>query len=218
MCKSIINSTLTFIFLNWSEIIQAIVGIWAVIVATCALQTWKKQSKAQRQTDFLDELADSIHDFINNTTTPIEMLKYIRIGIESHSPPCENEHKNKELGAQIFIEKRGEEYSTKIYQYLALCNQSLSRIRSLSAKGQILHFKNYNSCADACDILTRQYERISSVASFIGMRNLNWENEKIHSILLDVTAIDPLEIKQQIDKQNIAYLRFAKENYRESHK
>ena len=66
--------------LNFSGIITSSVSIWMAVVATMALNTWKRQSKAKKQTDFLDELTDTVHKFISDISAPSELVKYIKIG------------------------------------------------------------------------------------------------------------------------------------------
>ncbi|MDP8218985.1 MAG: hypothetical protein P9M03_09700 [Candidatus Theseobacter exili] len=85
MCE-FISKTVTFLSSwNWPEIIKGIVSIWVATVATKALTTWKRQSKAQKRADFMDELTESVHKFIDAIAAPCEMVKYIKIGIESHA-------------------------------------------------------------------------------------------------------------------------------------
>jgi len=70
---------------NWAEIVKCIVSIWVAVVATLALKTWKRQSKAQKQIDFMDDLTNSVHEFIFSLAGPIEMVKHIKIAIESYA-------------------------------------------------------------------------------------------------------------------------------------
>ena len=71
--------------LNLLEVIQTIATVFVAYIALRALETWKHQSKAQKQTDFLDELTDTVHEYIQQLAQPIEMLKMVRIGIKSHA-------------------------------------------------------------------------------------------------------------------------------------
>jgi len=199
---------------NWAEIVKGGVSIWVATVATLALKTWKRQSKAQKQTDFMDEITNSVHEFVMAMSAPIEMLKYIKIGIESHSraPDLPSGIENPE--AVAYIQKHGKEDSKQLIEYLNLCNPSLTKIRSLSAKGQVLGLKNYEQCQTACTMLTWQHERIQALCYIIGNHSLNWENPEVQRTLSKVIQLDPKEIGRQLGEYNTTFLIFVKENYR----
>lgn len=63
--------------LDWSSIITAICSLWMALIATIALKQWKKPSKAEREIAFLNDLTDSVHDFIERFSAPIEMTRFI---------------------------------------------------------------------------------------------------------------------------------------------
>ena len=69
---------------DWSGVIQSAASVVVAVVAFRALATWKQQLKAQKQTDLLDELTDTVHEYIQLMAHPTEMLKLIRISIDSH--------------------------------------------------------------------------------------------------------------------------------------
>lgn len=198
---------------NWAEIVKGGVSIWVATVATLALKTWKRQSKAQKQTDFMDEITNSVHEFIMAMSAPTEMLKYIKIGIESHakSPDLPPGIENPE--AVAYIQKSGKEDSKRLIEYLNLCNPSLTKIRSLSAKGQVLGFKNYAECQNACTMITWQHERIQALCYVIGNPSLNWENPEVQKTLSKVIQLDPEEISRELKEYNVLFLTFVTENY-----
>ena len=199
---------------NWAEIVKGSVGIWIATVATLALKTWKRQSKAQKQTDFMDEITNSVHEFVATMSASIEMLKYIKIGIESHArapslpPGIENPE------AVAYIQKQGKEDSKRLLEYLNLSSPSLTKIRSLSAKGQVLGLRNYAECQNACDMLTWQHDRIRALCYVIGRPSLNWENPEVQKTLSKIIQLDPEEIKRELGEYNVTFLTFVKENYK----
>lgn len=203
---------------NWTEIVKVIISVYVAAVATIALTTWKKQSKAQRQIDFMDALADSVHEFIASLVAPIEMVKIIKIGIESHKGirNLNTEIKNPE--AVAYIQKRGKDDSMRLNEYLKACGTSLAKIRSLSAKGQVLGLKNYKECYNACKMLTSQYDRMQSLCYMIGSENLYWENPVIQETLSKVLLLEPDEINKEIEEQYIIFLTYVKENYEQIYK
>ena len=172
--------------INWIEIVNGLIGIWLAIVATIALKTWKHQSKAQKQTDFLDEITNSLHEFITLMGTPIEMLKFIEIGIESYHSSIDLKKNIENPVVITYIQKHGKEEGQQLFDYLMLCNPSLIKVSSLLVKGQVLDFKNYIECQNACNLITWQYDRIHAFCSIISRPSLNWENPVVQDTLSKV--------------------------------
>ena len=214
MCKFISKAVTFLSSWNWPEIIKGIVSIWVATVATIALKTWKRQSKAQKQADFMDELTESVHEFIDAIAAPCEMIKYVKIGIESHagSPFLDKSLENPE--AVAYIQKHGKEDAKHLYEYLKPCAQPLSKIRSLVAKGQVLGFKNYNNCKNACRVIALQYDRIQIFYYFIGSPSLYWKNPEVQESLSKAISLDPCDIGKQIKEQNVIFLNFVKDTYK----
>lgn len=218
MCE-FINKTITFLSSwNWAEIIKGIVSIWVATVATLALKTWKRQSKAQKQTDFIDEITESVHEFIDLMAAPTEMVKYVKIGIESYASLPELDQSLENPEAVAYIQKKGQEDAKQLYEYLKPCTQPLSKIRSLVAKGQVFGFKNYNECQNACAMITWQYERIQALCYIIGSGSLNWKNPEVQESLRKVISLDSGDIEKQIKEQHVKFLIFIKDNYKTIYK
>lgn len=110
---------------DWSDFIQSAASVFVAYVAYRALETWKQQSKAKKQTDFLDELTDTVHEYIQLLAQPIEILKIVRIGIQSHASLPGNKIDIKHPDVIAYIENRGEENSKKLWSYLKECNNSV---------------------------------------------------------------------------------------------
>jgi hypothetical protein len=198
---------------NWAEIVKALISIWVATVATLALRTWKRQSKAQKQTEFMDEITEAVHQFIHLMGAPIEMVTYVKIGIESYSgmPNLDKSLKNPE--AVAYIQKRGKDDAKKLYEYLKPCAPVLAKIHSLVVKGQVFRLKKYYECQNSCKLLTWQHERIQALCYMIGSEDLNWENPKVEELLGKVIELDSEDIKRQIAEQNVKFLSFVKDNY-----
>jgi hypothetical protein len=210
----LVNKTVTFLSsLNWAEIVRGVVSIWVAMVATLALKTWKRQSKAQKQTDFMDEITESVHEFISLMAAPIEMVRYVKIGIESYAGFYQLDKSLENPEAVAYIQKRGEADAKRLSEFLKPCTEPLSRICSLVAKGQVFGFKNYNECQNACAMIIWQYNRIQALCSLIGSASLNWENPKIQESLSKVIMLDADDIEKQIKEQNVNFLLFVKDNY-----
>jgi hypothetical protein len=200
---------------NWIEIIKIIISLGMVIIAWLALQTWKKKSKAQRQCDFMDEITNSAHEFIASMTDPTEIVKYIKIGIQSHAGAFDLDQSIKNAEAVAYIQKHGQEDSKKLLEYLNVCKPSLIKLRSLAAKGQVLGLINYADCQNAVRMLTWQYERIQALCVIIGSPSLNWHNTEVQQTLGKVIQFDPDEIRKDIETYSVQLLTFVKNNYEE---
>ena len=206
MCEIIKN-------IEWLNLVQTIASIFVAFVAYRALETWKHQSKAQKQTDFLDELTDTVHEYIQQMTQPIEMLKMVHIGIDSHSHITNENNTNEFSGPIAYIGRRGTDDAKQLWEYINQCNHSVSKIQSLLAKGQVYDLKKYNICNESCTNLVWQHKRIQGVASIIGSQYMNWDNPKVQTALKNVLAIKPSEIESSLREQNSIYLGFVKDNY-----
>ncbi len=204
--------------LDWAEILKVAVSIWMATVATLALQTWKRQSKAQKQSDFMDEITNSVHEFIVSMAAPTEMVKYIKIGIESHAGVSSLDPELKHSEAIAYIQKHGQEDSGKLLEYLNLCGPSLTKLNSLTAKGQVLGLKNYTECQNAVRMLTWQHDRIQALCVMIGRPYLNWYNTEVQETLEKVIQLDAETIKKDIDTYSVQFLTFVKDNYEKIYK
>jgi hypothetical protein len=212
-------TTVTFLGAwNWPEIVKGIVSIWVATVATLALRTWKRQSHAQKKTEFMDAITESVHEFIQLIAAPKEMVKYVRIGIESFAGSSELDQTLENPEAVAYIQKRGKEDAKRLYEYLKPCEQPLWKIRSLIAKGQVFGFKNYNECQNACTMITWQYDRIQALCYMLGDPSLYWKNPKVQEVLSDVISLDPSDIEKHINEQSVKFLTFVKDNYQAIYK
>jgi hypothetical protein len=204
--------------LDWAEIFKIAVSIWMATVATLALKTWKRQSKAQKQSDFMDELTNSVHEFIASMAAPTEMVKYIKIGIESYDGAPSPDPNLKHSAAIAYIQQNGQEDSKKLFEYLNLCNTSLIKLQALTAKGQVLGLQNYTECQNAVRMMTWQYDRIQALGVMIGRPHLNLQNTEIQQTLEKVIKLDADTIKKDIDTNSVLFLSFVKDNYEKIYK
>ena len=198
---------------DWAEIVKIIISVWVATVGTVALSTWRRQSKAQRQSDLLDDLTNSVHEFVNLMSAPIEMLHHIKIRIESHKATFGLMNDVPYPEAIACIEKYGKEDSKRLFEYLNASTPSLTKIRFLSTKGQVLGFSNYEICQKTCQMLSWQHDKLQAVAVIIGSTSMNWQNPEVQKSLSTLMQIDPGEIGAQLQVQNIEFLEFVKTNY-----
>lgn len=213
MCEQLQSIQLFLRDIDWTLIIQGGIGVWMAIIATVALRTWKHQTKAKKQIDFIDDLTDTIHAFILSMSAPIEYIKYAKIGINCHADYHGEPDNIKNPEAVAFIKKEGKSTRLEIKKCLETTRPILSKMRTLEAKGQIFGIEDYTKCQIACRMLGQSYNQIEAFSYVIGNPNLNWENPEVQKTLDSVLSIDPENIRSNLDEQNSQFLLFAKQVY-----
>ncbi len=209
MSNFIQNLQAFFCKIDW----PGVAGIWMAIIATIALNTWRKQIKAQKHVNFLDELTDTVHAFILSMSGPVTSLKFAKISIDAHSYVHKDSTDKKNVGAIEFIKKDGKVSRESIQKQLEAVRPILSKMKALVAKGQILGMRNYSKCQNACNMLEWSYNQIEAFSSIIGNENLNWDNPEVQETLDKILAVDPEQIFENMSEQNSEYLLFAKQAY-----
>ena len=211
------NQTLTWLAaVDWLEVLRSLAPVATAGIAFAALRNWRRQDKAKRQAEFLDELIEATHTFVIEVHKPIEMMRMSKIGMASHIQNWgEGSEEDKAVaGAIAYIEKRGEDHGKRLAAMLNEAEPSMVRLRTLSAKGQVFGFPNYKKCQDAVTLMTWHLERIVSYLSIIQSPTWNWDHPEVRDLLVKVMAIDPDEMRISIAKNNAALLEFAQETYR----
>jgi hypothetical protein len=199
---------------SWSTILPAIASIWVAITATRALRTWKYQTRAQKHMEFMDELTDTVHEYIQAMEAPIQILEFVKIDIQAHSETESLQEKNiKNAGVITYIEKNGKADQIRLNEYLDKVRPIKSRMNSLAVKGQVLGFDNYKQCYDACTMLAWSHGQLEAFAVLIGSAHLNWQNQEIQQTLDKVMTVDAKTIKENLEKQNSVFLEFVKQIY-----
>jgi len=200
--------------IDWLEVVQTLAALLAIYVAFAALSTWKHQSKAQKQSDYLDKLTDTVHEYIQALAAPIEVLKIIRIGIESHKGIPFSADYGPNTHVIAYIESRGSEYSKKLWEYLSKSDSLVAQINSLVARGQVYDLKNFVDCINSVKMLLWQNQRLQVVASIIGSTNLYWKNPEVMKAIENMLTVDPVDVEVHLQKHNVEYINFVNENYR----
>ena len=199
---------------SWSTILPAIASIWVAITATYALHTWKDQMRAQKHIEFMDELTDTVHEYIQAMEAPIQILKFAKIGIQAYSETESLQGKNsKNAGVIVYIEKNGKADQIQLNEYLDKVRPIKSRMNSLAVKGQVLGFDNYKQCYDACTMLAWSYGQLEAFAVLIGSAHLNWQNQEVKQFLDKVMTVDAKTIKENLEKQSSVFLEFVRQIY-----
>ncbi len=199
---------------SWSTILPAIASIWVAIVATRALRTWKDQTRAQKHMEFMDELTDTVHEYIQAMEAPVQILKFVKIGIQAYSETELLLGKNsKNAGIISYMEKNGKTDYMQLNECIDKVRPIISRMNSLVVKGQVLGFDNYKQCYNACTMLALSCGQLEAFAMLIGSTHLNWQNQEVKQFFDKVMIVDAKTIKENLEKQNSVFLEFVKSTY-----
>lgn len=196
---------------DWPSFVSAIVSVWLACIATYALTTWKKQSKAKRQLDFMDQFTDAVHELIGMLDAPLEVVRIIKIGITSHSKP------NQEPDIQSVIEYKktyGKDVSKQLFEYLKPCKQAIFKVQSLLTKGQVLGLNDYDKCKQACEIIVRQPKAMEGMGVLLALESLNLDNPEVKKHLSSILTPDAGKMDQAIGEANVQFIVFVRSNYR----
>ncbi len=213
MCDLLRDSWQFLGSMDWPAIAQVGIGIWMAIIATSALSTWKRQTKAQKRTDFIDEMADTVHAFVVSMHAPVHCLMLAKLkidcytGIHGESPDIKNPE------AVAFIKKDGKSYQQEIGKYLNEARPFLIKMKSLVTKGQIFGIEDYSRCQKACSMFEWSYNQIETFSSIIGNPDWYWNNPDVQQAIDNVLSIDSESIKNNLAEQGCEFFLFAKQAY-----
>lgn len=199
-----------------APIATAIAAITTASIAYSALRNWKRQDKAKRQAEFLDELIEAAHAYIAEINHPVALLEFSKIGMEAHVPTWEQDDEEDKAvsGAIAYIEKRGENDGKQLFNVLGTIRPSEIKLRSLIVKGQVFKFKEYAKCQNAINIIIWIFNRIEAYAGIIGSSPWNWENSEVMDRLKEQIAVDPNEFRKYVQDSNVAIIEFVRDNYK----
>ncbi|WP_448212958.1 hypothetical protein [Colwellia sp. MEBiC06753] len=184
-----------------------------MVIAYLALTSWKKQHKSQKITSLLDELTDSIHDFIQLVSVPSQHLQYIHISIESYQNDPELDKELDYPETVRFIQNKGQESASRMMDYLRPCASPVHKIKSLVVKAQMFNIENFQDCVNACEMITWQYDRLQVVYSIISSNNMNWKHPKVIEHLGHLSNITYEDIQKHLNDNQLLYLKFVKASY-----
>jgi hypothetical protein len=213
MCSALVWSFDAVTGLPWLEIIKAMAPVATAIIAFLALKNWKRQEKAKRQADFLDQFTEAVHDFIGAMPTPVTRVEMIKIGMQSHIPM---EPKNSEpavAGAIEYIERRGNEDAKQLFEALEVARPAATRVRALTTKGNVFKFRDYEKCEKASAMLLWQFDSMEALAAFTSNPSWYWQNNEIIVHLRKLMAIDPDDIRKQFGTNNSEIINYVAETY-----
>lgn len=212
MCDALVWSFDAIAGLPWLEVVKATAPVVTAVIAFLALKNWKRQDKAKRQAEFLDELIETAHAYIAEMSKPVALVRFVSTGMESHAPLLEGGDQSVK-GAIAYIAKRGVEDSKHLLAALEVVQSATIRLRSLVAKGQVFKFDGFAKCQNAVAKLTWQCDRLEALTAFIASPSWNWENPEVLSHLRNLMAIKADDILKSFAEDNVAIIEFVVETY-----
>jgi hypothetical protein len=198
---------------DWLALINSSASLATVVIAFVALKSWKRQDRANREAEFLDQVIDATHNYVTRLPRAVELLRYARIGIISHAPMHDANAEPTIDGAIAYIAKRGSNVGDQLRQALSDIQPSVVRLRSLGDKGQIFRFPEYAKCVNGIAQITWHFDRLGAFLTTIESPSWNWENPAVLSMLENVLKIDPTNIQQGLADQHKEILIFLRKTY-----
>lgn len=199
--------------LDLSAFFQGAGAIWVAVVATIALRTWRKQLHAEKQLTFIDELTDTVHEFILLMSAPVTQLELAQIGIEAYKGAASGFERYENAHAIAYISKVGNTTSSKLFGSLAEVKPVLGKMRALAVKGQVLGFSEYSRCQNSCQLLGWTHDHVEAFAAILGIGDINWENPTVQQSLNDLPKFDPARVRTTLQEQNADFIEFARQAY-----
>lgn len=197
--------------------IQGGAAVWVAGVSTLALRTWRTQLRAQKYIEFTEAITNAAHEYILLMRDPVSHLEMARIAINSNQPFDTAESSMPQRQALVrFIEREGMERSQLIWASLAEVKPVLSRLQSLSIKGQALGIASYDRCMNACRMLEWSYNQIEAFCAVIRSPYMNWDHPEVQKNLNVVASIEPSALRSNLAAQNIEIIAFAQNVYKKA--
>jgi hypothetical protein len=200
--------------LPWLEIIRALAPVATAIIALIALKNWKRQDKAKREAEFLVELLDTVHEYINGLSSPLTHAEFVKISVDAYAPTWEGGDRFYK-GAIAYIEKAGAEASKKLFATLVPVRPLAVKLESLIAKGQVFGFRGYDQCHADVRNLTWVFARIEALAAAIGSTSMNWENSEVEEFIKGGVNMDVAQLRKHVQDRNLLVIGFVTNTYRE---
>ncbi len=207
---------------DWAEAIKLLASLATAgasvamaVVAVLALRNWQQQDKAKREAEFLDAIIEAAHAYIIDMGVPIQVMGDIKLAMDCHVPTREpgDETAKQVKGTIAYIMKDGEHDSKSLREELRAAQLAIIRLSSLATKGQIFSFDGYPKCQNAVQALIRQFELTQWYSVIIGRTSSNWQNPAIIESVTAAFAVNPNEIKEILQKNNVAIIEFARDTH-----
>lgn len=214
-CGALVWSFNAVAGIDWLDVIRSLAPVATAVIAFVALKNWQRQDRAKRQAEFLDDLIAASHAYVVEVQKPIEWFHGAKIGMASHVNSWEEgtDEEKSVRGAIAYIQANGEKDGNRISAALKELEPAVVKLRSLASKGQVFKFHDYAKCQKAVEQLTWQAGRMQAFVAIAGWPTWNWENPEVLSLLKNVMAIEPDEIRESIGKSDVAVIQFVQETY-----
>ena len=199
---------------EWPAALQGVAAVWVAVVSTIALRTWRTQLRAQKYIEFIEAITNTVHEYILLMRDPVTHLDMARISISSRQRADTESSALQSQALVDFIEREGRERSQVIWDSLALVKPVLSRLQSLSVKGQALGMVGYERCFNACRMLEWSYNQLEAFCAIIRSPHMNWEHPEVQKNLKTAASIEPSALRSNLATQNVEIVGFAKDVYK----
>lgn len=217
MCGALASVFNLLTSVDWLEVIRSFAPAGTAVIAFFALQNWKRQDKAKREIEFLDGMLDGAHAYILELYKPIILWRLTKTAMISFAPAgaAGDETSRATQGAPNYVQRHGAVEGRRLFEALEAIQPSLSKLKSLQAKGQVFQFEGYAKAYNALELLAWHYSRFEALAFLISSQSLNFAHPEVNKLLADLVAIEPDQVEKNIAEANKALIEFAQAAYRQ---
>ncbi|ELB2157604.1 hypothetical protein QNZ88_004498 [Vibrio parahaemolyticus] len=199
---------------DWSGIVQAGSGLLTVVVvAYCALSSWKIQQKSAQVNALFDELITEVNEFIRHSVVPAQIVKFSHIRFESHKDYIELDKSLPHPEVVYVINEFGNDLSKQLIAALEPCGQNSSRIKSLLVRIQLHQPLGFEDCINACNYIVWQHDRMQAFAMTLGSPHMNWENPMVAKSVENSLAITAENIEEHTNENYANLLKYITKTY-----
>lgn len=203
---------------NLFDILTTAAGLIVAGSGIAAISVWKKQIRLDRNIKFIDELTDTLNEYVQSMGIIIDAYQYIFIGIRVYAKYSKDnnicdEKEKLYYGFTKYVKTRGQKERDQLNRYLFETKPIVSKLCSLSTKGQIYGFKNYTKCRFVLDRFIWIYNVSSSFSFNLGNTNAVWKNPEVKKLIMDLLDKDYEYLKNKLKNLHIEYLEYAREVY-----
>ncbi|RDY66708.1 hypothetical protein DX912_11315 [Lysobacter soli] len=213
LCNALVWSLNAVAGISWLELIKAAAPLATAAIAYTALQNWRRQDRAKREAEFLDQLVETTHTFVDEMAGPLTHIRLTKAGFEGYEPSGGVEDMAT-AGMVAYIAKRGEEDSKRMLGALNSIQPTAARLTALATKGQVFRFEGYETCKAAATRLALRFSQVQLFAGMIGATTLNWENPEVRNACRILFSADPEAISDDLKASHVTILEFATAAYR----
>ena len=182
-----------------------------------ALNTWRRQIKASRATQFLDDINEAAFKFVTTVQRPIDAHKNLRIRIWSYTDLDED---NFEITLEDVVNYYHNpnsdvsgEFGKSLLHSLKESHEANNTLTALLYKGQIHTLNNYKLLSYHLQRMQWQHNRLSGLFRIVALEHLNTSQPKTSRILQRIADLDHDIMVAQLNNDYKKVIELLRDEY-----